>query len=126
MSEDEMDRRAELKRAARETKPQAAVYQIRNVRTGKLLVESTPNVKSLNGRKMELARGAHQNARLRADLQAYGADAFVFEVLEILEEREEGLVWRRDALKQLEARWLERLQPYDDRGYNVRKAGAAG
>ncbi len=115
-----MDRRAALKRAAKEMKPEAGVFQIRNVRNGMLLVESTLNLKTLNGRRVELARGAHQNARLRADLQAFGADAFVFEVLEVLEEKNEGFVYRRDALKQLEAVWLDRLQPYDARGYNAR------
>lgn len=115
-----MNRRAELKRAAKALKPEAAVYRIRNVRNGMILVESTLNTRTLNGRRVELARGAHPNARLRADLQAFGADAFVFEVLEVLEERDEGFVYRRDALKRLEAAWLDRLQPYEARGYNAR------
>ncbi|MGC4001564.1 MAG: GIY-YIG nuclease family protein [Anaeromyxobacter sp.] len=117
------DRRAELKRQAREEKPQAAVYQIRNLGTGQLLVERTPNVKTLNGRKVELSRGVHRNARLRADLAARGPGAFVFEVLEILEEPEDGLAYRNDALKQLEARWIERLQPWGERGYHDAPAG---
>src|SRR5512139_2503768 len=100
-----MDRRAELKRAARETKPEAGVYQIRNVRTGMVLVESTLNLKTLNGRRMELARGVHRNARLRADVSAFGPDAFVFEILEVLQEKDEGLVYPRDAVRQLEAAW---------------------
>jgi hypothetical protein len=119
-----MDRRAELKRAAREARPEAAVYQIRYVRNGKVLVEATLNLRSLNGRRFELGRSAHPNPGLRADLAVFGPDAFVLEVLEVLEEREEGLVWRRDALRRLEAAWLERLRPYDERGYNHRPRGA--
>lgn len=114
------ERRAALKQQAREARPQAGVYQIRNLRTGMVLVESTLNLKTINGRKMELVRGAHRNARLQADVTALGSDAFVFEVLEVLEETEEGFVYRRDALKQLEAAWLERLEPYGERGYNPR------
>ena len=121
--ENATDRRAALKRAAREERPEAAVYQIRNFRDGRVLVESTPNLKTLNGRRAGLARGSHPNPRLRADLEALGADAFVVEVLEVLQETEEGLVYRRDALKRLEAAWLERLRPYDERGYNVRAPG---
>ena len=113
-----MDRRAELKRQAREAKPEAGVYRIRNVRDGKVLVESTLNLRSLNGVRMFLARGEHRNERLRADLVALGPDAFVVEVLEVLRE-DDGLVWRRDALARLEAVWLERLQPYGERGYNA-------
>jgi hypothetical protein len=115
-----MNRRAELKRAARETKPEAGVYQIRNVRSGRILVESTLNLKTLNGRRMELARGWHRNARLRADVSALGPEAFVFEILEVLPEKDEGFVYPRDAVRQLEKAWLERLQPYGDRGYNDR------
>lgn len=120
-----MDRKA-LKRAAREVKPEAGVYQIRNVRNGMILVESTLNLKTLNGRRVQLAQGAHPNARFRADLQALGADAFVFEVLEVLEEDDGELLYRRDALERLEAEWLERLQPYDARGYNTRRPGGPG
>ena len=109
-----MDRRAALKRMAREAKPKAGVYQVRNVQNGMLLVESTLNLKTMNGARMFLERGGHRNARLQADLTALGADAFVFEVLEV--EEEDGLVYRRDALA---ARWLERLQPYGARGYNA-------
>jgi hypothetical protein len=103
---------------AREEKTEAGVYQIRNVRNGRILVESTLNLKTMNGARMFLARGAHRNAQLQADVAALGADAFVFEILEVLEE-EDALVYRRDALARLEAAWLERLQPYGARGYNV-------
>ncbi len=96
------------------------MYQIRNVRDGRVLVASTLNLKTLNGKRVELARGAHWNAALRADVAALGAEAFVFEILGVLEE-EEGLVYRHDALARLEAAWLERLQPYGTRGYNTRR-----
>jgi hypothetical protein len=112
------ERRSALKQQARETRPEAGVYQIRNLRTGKVLVESTLNVKTLNGRRMELARGVHRNARLQADVRELGTDAFAFEILEVLAEPEEGLAYPRDALKRLEAAWVERLRPYGDRGYN--------
>jgi hypothetical protein len=111
-------RRAALKRQAREVKPEAGVYQIRNLRDGRILVESTLNLKSLNGRRIELARGVHRNARLQADLRALGAEAFVFEVLEVLRVEEE-LLYPRDALERLEAAWLERLRPWGARGYNA-------
>jgi hypothetical protein len=120
-----VDRRAELKRQAREAKPEAGVYRIRNARDGKALVESTLNLRSLNGVRMFLARGEHRNERLRADLAALGPDSFVVEVLEVLPE-DEGLVWRRDALARLEAAWLERLQPYGERGYNAPPRGRSG
>jgi hypothetical protein len=119
MKEETVGRRAELKRQARDTTPEAAVYQIRNVSTGKVLVESTPNVKTLNRRRTEVASGVHMNARLREDLAARGGGDFVVEVLEVLQEPEEGLTYRRDALKRLEAAWIARLRPWGERGYHA-------
>jgi hypothetical protein len=66
----------------------------------------------------QLARGVHPNARLQADATALGADAFVFEVLEVLNDEAGTLVYPADAVRALEAAWLDRLQPYGDRGYN--------
>ena len=43
-----------------------------------------------------------------------------------LKPKNEGFVYRRDALEQLEAVWLDRLQPYDARGYNARPQLARG
>jgi hypothetical protein len=111
--------RKELKQRAREEKPVAAVYQIRNLRNGRVLVESTLNLRTLNGRRLTLASGTHPNARLRADVAALGPEAFALEVLQVLEEDEDGLVWRRDALRRLEAEWIERLRPWDERGYHL-------
>jgi hypothetical protein len=117
------ERRAELRRQARELRPEAVVYAIRSLSTGRRLVESTPNAKTLNGRRMELARGVHRNERLRADLALRGAADFVVEILEVLEEPEEGLAWRRDALKRLEHTWVERLRPWGERGYHAPPPG---
>lgn len=117
-------RRAELKRQARERKPQAGVYQIRNLRDGRVLVASTLNLKTMNGARLSLAHGGHRNARLQADAAALGVEAFAFEVLELLPD-DEALVYPRDALARLEARWLERLRPYGDRGYNAPPARSA-
>ena len=76
-------------------------------------------IATLNGRKVELSRGVHQNARLRAELAELGAGAFVVEVLEVLEEPEDGLAFRKDALKRLREAWIARLRPWGDRGYHL-------
>jgi hypothetical protein len=75
---------------------------------------------------MELRQGNHRNARLQADARLLGADAFVFEVLEVLPAPEEEQRFPRDALKALEAAWLQRLRPWGERGYNDPPADAPG
>jgi hypothetical protein len=55
---------------------------------------------------------------LQQEWREFGAEAFVFEVLEVLEKKEDGYFDIKDALKKLEAEWVERLQPFGERGYN--------
>lgn len=116
--EEDMERKKELKQLYKEMKSEGGVYQIRNTINQKVLVVSTPNLKTINGRRLQLADGSHQNKQLQEEVKQYGAEAFVFEVLEVLEEKEEGIFDKAEELKKLEKKWLEKLQPYEERGYN--------
>jgi len=118
-----MDRKQELKQQYKETKIQAGVYQIKNTKNLKILIESTSNLKTINGKQFSLEMGTHQNKQLQEELIEFGAEAFVFEVLEILETPEEGYFDAKDSLKKLREKWLDKLQPYGERGYNLRKPG---
>lgn len=110
--------RKELKRLASETKTEAGVYQIRNTRNGKLFVEATRNLKTINGQQFTLENGTHMNKGLQAEWREFGAGAFAFEVLEVLEEPETGYFDQKDELKKLKEKWLAQLQPFGERGYN--------
>lgn len=113
------NRREELKQLAKEIKTEAGVYQIRNKENGKRYVASTPNLKSLNGQQFMLNMGSHRNRRLQEEWKQYGEDAFAIEVVEKLKIPEGNAFFDvKDALKKLEASWLEKLQPYGENGYN--------
>lgn len=116
-----MNRREELKQMYKEVKPQAGVYQIKNTVNGKVLVGSTLNLKSLNGKRMELQLGTMMNKALQHEWKEYGEQSFEIEVLEVLEKKKTGFFDAKDALLKLEEKWLERLQPYGERGYNREK-----
>ncbi|MEC0246863.1 GIY-YIG nuclease family protein [Paenibacillus chitinolyticus] len=113
-----MDRRAELIRQFKEMETEAGVYQIRNTTNDKIFVESSPNFKNINGRTFELNIGSHLNKELQKDWTELGEEMFVFEVLEIVEKKKSGYFDLKDALKKMERKWLDRLQPYGDKGYN--------
>lgn len=119
-----MDRR-ELKRQAKEIKVEAGVYAIRNSQNGKRFVDSLTNMKRLNGVQFQLDMGSHLNKELQQEWNQFGAAAFTFEVLELLEVDEETAKSPyfdiRDELKKLKAKWLDELQPFGDRGYNTPK-----
>jgi hypothetical protein len=106
---------------AKEIKTDAGVYQIRNTQNGRLFVETTRNLKTLNGQQFMLDMGSHPNKQLQQDWTALGSAAFQFEVLELLEKPETGYFDERDALKKLKQKWLDQLQPFGERGYNTLK-----
>lgn len=116
-----MDRKSELKQQYKETKIEAGVYQIKNIKNQKIFIESTPNLKTINGKRFTLDMGSFQNKLLQNEWKEFGAEAFVFETLEILIVPEHGNYDSKDALKKLKEKWLDKLQPYGERGYNTLK-----
>lgn len=120
--EAKMDRKSELKRQYKETEAQAGVFQIRNTMNSKVLVMSTRNLKTINGKLMELKAGTIRNAELQKDLKEHEPDAFVIEVLEVMEKKENrSIQGQKDDLEKLEEKWLNQLKPYGASGYNKEK-----
>lgn len=97
------------------------IFQIRNAVSGKVLIgKSTDLPGIINRHRFELQMGGHMNKELQADWNRLGADAFAFEILDELTPRPEPDYNYAEDLSQLEAMWLDNLQPFDDRGYNSR------
>lgn len=118
---EELDRRKELLEQYKQMKKDAGVYQIRNTINHKIYIVVTPDLKSMNGRRFELNMGSFKNEELQKDWNLSGESAFAFEVLEVLEEKEEGFFDKKEELKKLKKKWLEKLEPYGDKGYNTKK-----
>lgn len=115
-----MDRKA-LLRGYKESHKPMGVYRVLNRANGKALVGSSLNLPAiLNRHQAQLKMGAHQNRALQADWQAFGAGAFAFEVLDVLEPPDRPDYDPSDDLRVLEAMWLEKLSPFEERGYNVK------
>jgi hypothetical protein len=112
------NRKKELAMQYKESKKQAGVYRIYNKENSKSLVASAPNLTSINGKKFMLETGNHDNKLLQEEWKQFGEKAFVFEVLEVLKEKDEPFYDKRGELKKLEEKWLEKIQPFGDRGYN--------
>lgn len=90
-------------------KKEYAVYRIRNLVNGKAYIGSSIHVRR---RKIDhfsrLKLGTHRNVRLQRAYKKYGVEAFVFEILETVED-----------IKQVVAReqfWIDKLAC----GYNIR------
>jgi hypothetical protein len=116
-----LSRKEELKQLAKETKIEGGIFQVRNLKNGKVLVESTRNFKTMNGHEFSLRMGSHKNKELQQEWTEYGQEAFVFEILEKLKKKETGYFDEKDELRKLKVKWLKQLGPYGDAGYNSPK-----
>lgn len=110
-------RRKELLEEYKQMKTYMGVVQIKNNVNGKIFIAAFSNLKNkwltLRG---QLDMGRHANAQLQKDWKELGEKAFSYEVLE--EKETDEVTDMRWELKQMEKPWLEKLQPYRDRGYN--------
>ena len=115
-----MKTRKELNREYHERPKPAGIFQVKNTVNGKVLLGSSLNLDgALNGHQFMLKIGSHRNKELLADWNEYGADKFVFEILEEVRVRDDPNFNLGDELTLLEMIWLEKLQPFGEKGYNA-------
>ncbi len=116
-----MNRKKELKQLYKETPIEAGIFQIKNNKNEKTFIGSTRNFKTLNGLKFSLENGVYINKELQKEWSQFGKDAFSIEILETLKKKNDPYFNEKEALAELEEKWLEQLQPYGERGYNTPK-----
>lgn len=115
-----MKTKKDLKQAYKEREKQAGVFQVKNTVNGKILLGSSLNLDGpLNRHKFMLTIGGHRNQALQQEWNEYGPDKFVFEILEVVQVKDESNFKLDEELKLLEEIWLEELQPFGERGYNT-------
>jgi len=111
-----------LKQEYKQAKRAFGVFLIRNATNDKVYVASGMDIQGIiNRHKFALSMGGHQSKELQKDWNELGADKFEFEIVDQMEPRDEPGFDARRELQFLEEMWLEKLQPYDERGYNQRK-----
>ena len=114
--------RRELLDAYKQNPPAMGIFQIRHLPSGRIFVVPARNLRGImNSHRFQLRFGSHPNTQLQADWSASGPEAFAFEALDEMASVDAA---GRDAtadLPELEALWLDKLQPYGARGYNTRK-----
>ncbi len=115
--------RKEMVRDYKETRRPMGVFCIRNTLTGQVLLGSSVDLPSiLNRYRMQLEMGMHPNRQMQNDWNALGSGAFTFEVLDTLSIPEEPAYQPADDLKSLLGLWMDKLMPYDERGYHGKRA----
>ena len=118
--------RKELTREYKETPRPVGVFRVWNRVNDKSFVGTALDLQAaLNGQFARLRFGGHPNTDLQKDWNELGAEAFEFEILDTLAPSDRPDDDPREDLRVLEELWLDRLAPYDDRGYNKRPKGTA-
>ena len=116
-----MESKKEIKNRYKEMKFRMGVFQIRNTVNQKVFIGSSIDVDAIWNRiRTELKFGGYSNAKLQEDWNNFGADNFVFEILgEIKQEDDEKNINYRKEVKELENMFIEELQPFEEKGYNI-------
>ncbi len=115
-------RRSELKQAYKNRTPEVGVFQIKNKVNGKIFLGSSPSLdKAFNRHLLGLKIGSHPNKELQKEWNQYGEESFIFEVIDRIKPNEDPLYNYSEDLKTLEEMWLDKLEPYGEKGYNKKK-----
>ena len=109
----------ELKKNYKQTSTPMGVYQIKNLANGKIFISSSKNIPGrINRHKFQLKFGGEDIKELMEDYKKFGEENFSFEILDELKPKDEAGYDYTEDLEVLEELWLEKLQPFGERGYN--------
>ena len=120
MNEKNIQRRKEINREYQERVKPSGVFHVKNLANGKVLLGSSLNLEGpLNKHRFMLRINSHPNNELQRDWNELGESQFSFEILEIVQVQDNPNFNLNDELTLLEEIWLEKLQPFGERGYNT-------
>ncbi len=113
----------EIIQSYKEMKFKMGVFQIRNITSNKVFVEGSTDLSAIwNRHRFQLNNGSHPNVNLQKDWNDSGEQNFLYEIISELTE-DETMTDPRKEVKKLEIMFLDELQPYNDKGYNIKKGG---
>lgn len=116
------NKKKELIREYKQNHRPMGVFQIYNLANQKVLIGSGLNLPGiLNRHRFQLTAGNHPNRILQAEWNQFGSDKFAFEILDELQPNPDANYDYSTDLSFLEELWLEKLEPYGERGYNEKK-----
>ena len=112
----------QLKEAYKLGKRPMGILVIRNIINNRVFLIPGMDIQGMiNRQQFQLKANGHPNKTLQKDWNDLGSDKFEFEVVDQMEPLDDPSCDARRELAFMEEMWLEKLEPYDDKGYNVRK-----
>lgn len=108
----------EMKQEYKLYKSKKGVYQIKNIRNGKILIGSSTDLVAIwNRQKTQLNFGNHPNKELQKEWNDLGPDAFEYEMLSEIKEEEIERDYKNEA-KELAELFIQEIKPFGEKGYN--------
>lgn len=112
----------QLKKNYLQTPRAIGVFLIRNNLSEKVFLAAGVDLNGLiNRHKFQLTNNIHANKQLQVDWNEFGSNNFAFEILDELSPRAGAETDYRAEAAFMEELWLEKLQPFGERGYNEPK-----
>jgi hypothetical protein len=116
--------RNKLKKQYQQSTVPMGVFLIRNIVNDKVFVAAGRDLHGIiNRHKFQLTTGSHPNKSLQSDWSQLGSQKFAFEILEEFSPPDDKQIDEAKELAFMEKLWLEKLQPFAERGYNEPKLG---
>ena len=116
----------QLKKNYQQNPRPMGVFLIRNNLSNKVFLGAGRDLQGLINRyTFQLKNGSHPNKSLQADWNEFGGNNFAFEIVDQLKPLDGPGFDARAELTVLENLWLEKLQPFGERGYNEPKLSRA-
>lgn len=115
-----MKTKKELKNIYKEMKFKMGIFQIRNTVNGKIYVEGSTDLDAIwNRHKFQLKMDSHPNVELQKDWKDFGEGNFSYEILSEIKQDDTKTIDYRKEIMQLEKMFIEKLQPFNNNGYNT-------
>ncbi len=117
-----MKTKKELKEEYNQVKYKMGVFRITNLVNSKVFIGSSLDLAAIwYAQKLQLGMGIHSNKELQKDWNHFGSENFMYEILEELKQSDDAKVDFNKEVKAIEDLLIEELQPFEDKGYNVRR-----
>ncbi|MBE7174822.1 MAG: GIY-YIG nuclease family protein [Mucilaginibacter polytrichastri] len=114
-----MDTQTELKEKGHQVQKPMGVFQIQNKVNQKVYIACSTDLDGAwEAEKFNLNIGIHPYGTLQSDWHKMGPDNFEFSVIEQLSQSEAAQENAEDVLSARLDAQLDRVQPFDDKGYN--------
>lgn len=95
----------------------SGIYKITCLDNGRFYVGSAVNFRNrCSAHKSHLINGTHRNKPLQNAWDRYGQDSFIFEIMEEVP---------KERLLVAEQEYLDKMQPFERRGYNILKTAGS-